>query len=175
MKNNSEDVFHDRDFDPMQMEKLQLWKNQTLIEEDYFEKFQTCVQQRIRMNKEIQRIDIPSKKKPTFHRGKYLLPSVWIGIAALFVLMFLVFYPEPQVKKDTASIKVLNPSATEKKTLPKDSMDQPHAFNNPSTCSLEQIADKEKTENVNWEVAMQQLSDEELEAMVWELDWEETF
>ena len=54
-------------------------------------------------------------------------------------------------------------------------MDQPHAFNNPSTCSLEQIADKEKTENVNWEVAMQQLSDEELEAMVWELDWEETF
>jgi len=176
MKNNFDDVFHDQDFDPRQMEKLAVWKNQTLIEDAYFDKFQTCVQQRIRMNKEIQPITIPSSKKSSLGRRKRIINSTILGLAALFVLMFFVFRPSPSEKIFTAADAPQATLQAKKNTSKKETIPQkaPAKSHHPIDTN-EQKIEKLKTENDNWEIAMQEISDEELEDMIWELDWEENF
>jgi hypothetical protein len=44
-----------------------------------------------------------------------------------------------------------------------------------SHCNIKQQKENIEHKNINWEVAIQEISDEELEDMIWDLEWEESF
>jgi ferric-dicitrate binding protein FerR (iron transport regulator) len=103
MNNHSDNALFQEDLNPEQLNKLQAWKNTSYVDEEYFDKLKTCVQQRIRMNMEMQPIHFSQIRRPSTTNKKSIALLTIMGLAAVFLLMFLLFQNPSNVNTNSTS------------------------------------------------------------------------
>ena len=147
-----------------EMDKLNSWKNKPLVEEEYFDKLRVCILQRIQMEQDFQRTTLPIHHLPNKNKR---LKQYWIytsGIAALFIMAFYCF------KLFTNTIYPSN----EKKTITIDTIANTKLIKEEIRVEefkkMDSIPNKEQ-----FEIALESLTDEDLEAINWELYFDESF
>jgi hypothetical protein len=176
MNNHSDNALLQEDLNPEQLNKLHLWKNASYVDEEYFDKLKTCVQQRIRMNKEMQPIPLPVTKHQSTTNKKSVALLTIMGLAAVFLLMFFLFQIPSNVKKNSNSPLTQETPLDKKEVSLKDTtIILQNSNQEDSHCNIKQQKENIEHKNINWEVAIQEISDEELEDMIWDLEWEESF
>jgi low affinity Fe/Cu permease len=176
MNKHSDNAFLQEDLNPEQLNKLQLWKNASYVEEEYFDKLKTCVQQRIRMNKEMQPMHLFQTKPQLTTNKKTIALLTILGLAAVFLLMFFLFQNPANVKTNSPSPSAQETSLDKKEVGLKDTtIILQNSNQKNSLCNIKQQKENIEHRNINWEVAIQEISDEELEDMIWDLEWEEAF
>jgi hypothetical protein len=176
MNKHSDNAFLQEELNPEQLNKLQLWKNASYVEDEYFDKLKTCVQQRIRMNKEMQPMHLFQTKHQTTTNKKSIALRTILGLAAVFLLMFFLFKIPSNVNTNSTS-PIAQKSPLDKKEVGlKDTTIIPQNLNQEDTiCNIKQQKENIEHKNINWELAIQEISDEELEDMILDLEWEEAF
>jgi hypothetical protein len=176
MNNHSDKALLQEDMNPEQLHKLQLWKNASYVDEEYFDRLKTCVKQRIRMNQEIQPIHFSQIKRQSTTNKKSIALLTIMGLAAVFLLMFFLFQIPSNVNTNSTSPIAQETPFVKKEVGLKDTTIIPQNLNQEDTlCNIKQQKENFEHKNINWELAIQEVSDEELEDMIWELDWEENF
>jgi hypothetical protein len=176
MNNHSDNALFQEDLNPEQLNKLQAWKNTSYVDEEYFDKLKTCVQQRIRMNMEMQPIHFSQIRRPSTTNKKSIALLTIMGLAAVFLLMFFLFKIPSNVNTNSTSPIAQETPLVKKEVVLKDTTIIPQNSNHEdSCCQIKQMKENAEHKDLNWELAIQEVSDEELEDMIWELDWEENF
>jgi hypothetical protein len=176
MNKHSDNAFLQEDLNPEQLNKLQLWKNASYVEEEYFDKLKICVQQRIRMNKEMQPMHLLQTKPQSTTNKKTTALLTILGLAAVFLLMFFLFQKPSNVKINSPSPLAQETPLDKKEVgLQDTTIILQNSNQEESNCNIKQQKENIEHKNINWEVAIQEISDEELEDMIWDLEWEESF
>lgn len=155
-----------------EMEKLNSWKNKSLVEEEYFDKLRVCILQRIQMDQDFQRTTLPIHHLPNKNKR---LKQYWIytsGIAALFIMAFYCFKLSTSTNDHPIAQKEIKQTSNETKTI--DTMANTKLIKEEIRVEefkkIDSIPNKEQ-----FEIALESITDEELEAINWELYFDESF
>lgn len=157
-----------------EMDKLISWKNEQLVEEEYFNKLRVCILQRIQMNEDFKGTTMLIHHLPNKNKK---LKQYWIytsGIAALFIMAFLGFKLFTSTNNHPISQNEFKQTAHEKKTITIDTIANTKLIKEEIRVEefkkMDSIPNKEQ-----FEIALESLTDEDLEAINWELYFDESF
>lgn len=157
-----------------EMDKLISWKNEPLVQDEYFYKLRICILQRIQMDQEFDGIKAVND---ILQIRKKRLKRFWIytsGIAAVLVIAYSCFQIFPNkidlplaqqgTRKTAIANKTLQIDSTNSETSKKIDVSPIEPYQSDSVPNRQQF-----------EIAMESITDEDLEAINWELYLNETF
>ena len=158
----------------LEMNKLNSWKNKPLVEEEYFDKLRVCIIQRIQMDQDFQRTILPIHHLPNKNKN---LKQYWIytsGIAALFIIAIYCFKLSSSTNDHPVAQKEIKQTSNEKKAITIDTISNAKLLKEEISIKefkkMDSIPNKEQ-----FEIALESLTDEDLEAINWELYFDESF
>ena len=158
----------------LEMDKLNSWKNKPLVEEEYFDKLRVCILQRIQMDKDFQRTTLPIHHLPNKNKR---LKQYWIytsGIAALFIIAIYCFKLSTSTNDHPISLNEFKQTSNEKKTITIDTIANTKLIK--EEIRVEEFKKMDSIQNKEqFEIALESITDEDLEAINWELYFDESF
>ena len=157
-----------------EMDKLNSWKKEPLIEEEYFNKLRICILQRIQLNQDFQGITMPLNNLPKTDKN---LNKYWIytsGIAALFLIAFSCYQIFTSSNNVPFAQQGIRKTSMAYKTLQIDSTNS-DSTNKITVAPIEHIQKDSIPIKQQFETALESLTDEDLEAINWELYFDESF